>query len=175
MRTSLRKSGPLFSLLLQQRVVADTGATFARFAGTDWRTLHAAIPYTSDFLAKVSPDTLPEEMLADMFASEVSNDVKQTVLRRIDEFAPNQSIAALSGAALFALTSDTAPSPDALAGFAAASVDAQLVIQLLALEGPGMTELELGAILNALPTPYNQLTSRTGKVTVINDEAHINR
>jgi hypothetical protein len=123
--------GPLLGELLAARVVEDTAELFERFTDTDWPTYEAGIAASAHFEQHVAPETVPEGMVQDMFASDrLSDEVKHALLANLDELLPTDDSAAWNAAATYQLRSDKAVVADDLQRYAVHRVEHETLVRL---------------------------------------------
>lgn len=125
------EAGRLLSLLLAEGLLADTAETFARFAGTDWATIEAAMPASETFGDHLSPATLPSPLVEDFFRStSVPRELKAVVLSRAAEFIEQHDTSTWQAAVDFQLGSDRKVDTSTLQIFTGVGLSAEAIVRL---------------------------------------------
>jgi len=167
------ESGPLLGHLINERICNDTAATFAHFNTSDWPTLSYGIKQSAKFAEFVTPELLNPPMTKNLLeSSDISADLKMTILGRFDEFIPSEDKAALAAAGRAALATDLNPGAARITRVAQGTGDGALVVRLVHHFRDDLTTEEvLDAVVQA-GEPYRRLTTVGEKITFPRDDHH---
>lgn len=167
------EAGPLLGDLIGERICNDTAATFAHFDTNDWPTLSHGIKQSTMFAEFVTSELLSPPMTKNLIdSSDISTDLKITILNRFDEFIPADDQAALAAAARAALAINFNPGAARITTVAQGTGDGDLVVRLVNHFRDDLTTEEvLDAVVQA-GEPYRRLTTTGEKITFPRNDHH---
>jgi hypothetical protein len=165
--------GPLLGAIIAHEVCADSEATFAHFGTTDWETLREALKISANFVEFVTPALLPPAMARRLLTSpDISNALKEAVLRRFDEFVPSDDAATLAAAAHAAMSMCLYLGASRITAISHGTADGELATRLVHHFRESMTTEEaLDAVLQA-GGPYGRLSTTGEKLIFPRNEHH---
>jgi len=160
------EAGPLIGLLVDCEVIEDDAQSFGLALSHDWPTREFAIGKSKEFADFMTATEVPVSDVAPLIASSaISNDVKDVVLARADEFVPTDHKNALTALAAHALGGGTVKKlpVELVTRMATAGVAADFLVPLLVPLLQDLDETQIGAILGALGGNYSGVSTRNGK------------
>jgi hypothetical protein len=167
------EAGPLLGHLIGERICDDTADTFAHFDTSDWPTLSYGIKQSVKFAEFVTPELLNPPMTKNLLdSSDISANLKITILGRLDEFVPADDKAALAAAGRAALATNFNPGAARITTVAQGTGDGDLVVRLVHQFRDDLTTPEvLDAVVQA-GEPYRRLTTVGEKITFPRNDHH---
>lgn len=163
--------GDLLALLIENDLIEDSAEAFAHFKTAGWEAIEPAIARSEKFREFLTPD-IAIGLVPELFASDrVPAEVRETMIKKLDEFVPGDDGAALRAAARYALSKRHALPVSQVRRIATVTRDPAIVVPLLAVSAPNASEIV--EVLMQLPEPYSYFTTKA-KTTfrVPDDEAH---
>jgi hypothetical protein len=155
--------GNLIGLLIRDRIINDTAASFEPALGFDWPTREFAILQSKAFPEYLEPAHVPSKDLGPLLTSRtIPVEVKRAVVGKIEAIGPGASPSALTEAAHYAKSDGLNLDEAAFRVLAEGKADPGTIVALLepALEALGYTAVE--GILNSMGEPYADLTRLGG-------------
>lgn len=160
------EKGSLVGLLIEHEVIEDDAESFALALALDWPTREFAISNSSNFSTYFTTTELPIADVARLMGSEViSDEVKDVVLDRADEFVATDDKNALAALAVYSLSSKqprTLPVP-LVTRMASSGVGGSTVVRVLEPVLPQLNEAALSSILRSVGGDYLAISTRNGK------------
>lgn len=157
------EAGILIGGLIEESVIADKPASFARIPKSDWIGQEFAMSKSKKLVEYISSAELPEANVQKFFESLiVPSDVKDIVLKRLGEFTPSSGSDALSAAGRYAIAKGTVMQLEAIERFASAKIDPLIVIDLLSPILTGVPVDALVSILSILGGDWAKLSTMNG-------------
>ena len=158
------EKGKLVGLLIEHEVIDDDVDTFALALVQDWATREFAISKSTNFATYVTTTELPSLNVAPLMGSTlISDEVKDLVLTRADEFVPTDDRTALAGLAEYAARKGTKLPVPLVARMASAGVGVPVVVRLLGSVAGQIDASQLSSILTSLGGEYATASTRNGK------------
>jgi hypothetical protein len=167
------ETGELLGDLIERRICADSADLFRRFDTTDWDTLRHGIEHSAKFAEFVAPDLLGEDLVAKLLTSPtVDKSVKQTVVVRLEEFAPGGRTDALGAAGEYIAEHRLAVGAGQLTRIAHGTGDGVLLMKLVDELDATLSPQEVIAILVALGGEYGHLATPSAEFSLPKDTHH---
>ncbi len=155
--------GNLIGLLIRDRIINDTAASFESSLGFDWPTREFAILQSKAFPNYLEPAYVPSKDLGPLLTSTaIPAEVKRAVVGKLKEIGPGASPSALTEAAHYAKMDGLNLDEAAFGVLAEGKADPGTIVALLepVLEALGYTAVE--NILKFMGQPYTDLTRLGG-------------
>ena len=167
------EQGQLLGQIIGERICNDTAATFSHFNTSDWPTLSYGIKQSAKFGKFVTPELLnPSITKLLLDSSDISADLKSTILGRFDEFIPADNKATLAAAGRAALATSFNPGAARITTIAQGTGDGDLVVRLVYHFRDELTTGEVLAAVLQAGEPYRRLTTAGEKLTFARDNHH---
>lgn len=161
-----REQGRLLGDLVAERICRDDAPTFAHFDTSHWPTMLHGIRNSANFAMFVTPELVGPSSVARLLeSSDITDDMKRTILRRFDEFVPADSKVALVAVGRAALATGVNPGAAKLAMLAQGAGDGDLVVRLAHRFRNDLTTEEMLDVLLSIGGSYGRLTMTGEKLT----------
>ena len=158
-RDAPAEKGELFALLLKCQLVEDHYETYTYLFETDWATRERYLQESSDFLSYVTADLLRGDFASILLSEKIQQNIKLSLVKRIDEFTAVLSEEDTLQLAQFALQHGCSLNSNSLKVLAGHKVPAHEVIALLIPLLSSIEQRELFSILDLLGGEYAKLAS----------------
>lgn len=158
------EKGQLIGLLLENEVIDDGVDAFSLALAQDWATREFAISHSKKFVTFLTAAELAVAEVAPLMRSAlISDEVKDLLIARADEFVPTDDRMALTGLAEHAVRRALKLPVPLVTRMASAGVADKLVVQLLAPIVDQLDVSQLSGILASLGGEYAIASTRNGK------------
>lgn len=167
------EEGDLFSLLLENGIIEDSAASYARIEDMSWQTKEAYIRRSKDF-AEYLPSLrfLDADLISMIGGSKVPTAVKAAIVEQLSDTAFLAGASALCTIADYALEAEVELPVASLLRLAEGNVQAGLVVKLIAPVLQGLTKVELTRILEGLGGDHGKLATLGGSVRLPNTDEY---
>lgn len=158
------ESGRLLGLLLKNRIIEDSSASFALALRQDWATREYAISQSTEFVNYMTPKEVPVGDVANLLRSSVAPaTVKHRIIENAAEYTAGADRVVLHTVAEYALRNHLPLHLAEVARYASAGVSAQLVVGMLQAHLATIGLDRLAPILRNMAEPYPTIIERNGK------------
>ena len=168
------ESGNLIGLLIESEALEDNAVSYGLTLTHDWTTKESAILASSEFVRFMNPGQIPVSDIPSLLRSaKISNEIKDEVLERFDEFMPSNDTEALKSIAEYAVANKKKLSFDKVSRISAANVGQDLTANVLALGLLGITAAQLDQLVGDFGNWLKKLLARDGtRPKIANTEAN---
>lgn len=153
------EQGSLFARLIQEELVADNAATFARITAANWATREQVINASPTATELITPSFVGTDLASLMNSTLINFAVKQMIVDHASEYTPLADQAGLTALARFARTNDRTVNVDVVEAMAAHSVPPEDIVYLLLPHIEDLTDSGLFGILASMGGEYAHLTA----------------
>jgi hypothetical protein len=172
------QDGPVYGLLLQEELLADTPDVYTALAHVGAMSRESFIAHSTNFVAYVSPEQVEPDHVAPLLtSSQIPDTVKLKLVSFLPALGSSMQRESAQAIADWAVQSEIEIPVDGLQVIAQAGTKPATVIRLLRPNVATATADQLAALLNSMGQPYSDLAQQASVTTVIptsdeNNELH---